>query len=52
MSYLGTWEPHFKTEDGNDAQLKFYNYTYGFPDCEATQWRSILDFGRGKSEDE
>ncbi|XP_030024663.2 probable G-protein coupled receptor Mth-like 5 isoform X2 [Manduca sexta] len=44
------WVPQFKTEDGKDSKVKFYNYTYGLPDCEATQWRSILDFG--KSEDE
>ncbi|KAG6449944.1 hypothetical protein O3G_MSEX006337 [Manduca sexta] len=47
---LGVWVPQFKTEDGKDSKVKFYNYTYGLPDCEATQWRSILDFG--KSEDE
>ncbi|XP_028036702.1 probable G-protein coupled receptor Mth-like 5 isoform X2 [Bombyx mandarina] len=39
------WEPHFKTEDGQDGKVKYYNYTYGLPDCEATQWRPILDFG-------
>ncbi|CAH0690146.1 unnamed protein product [Spodoptera exigua] len=43
------WTPQFKTEDGNDAKVKYYNYVFGVPDCATTQQRAIFDFD--KSED-
>ncbi|XP_047033899.1 probable G-protein coupled receptor Mth-like 5 [Helicoverpa zea] len=43
------WTPQFKTEDGNDAKVKYFNYVYGVPDCATTQQRAIFDIE--KSED-
>ncbi|KAH9631594.1 hypothetical protein HF086_004361 [Spodoptera exigua] len=43
------WTPQFKTEDGNDAKVKYYNYVFGVPDCATTQQRAIFDLD--KSED-
>lgn len=44
------WNPQFKTEDGNNAKVKYYNFVPGIPDCATTQQRAIFDLG--KSEDE
>ncbi|XP_075982911.1 G-protein coupled receptor Mth-like 5 [Anticarsia gemmatalis] len=44
------WTPQFKTEDGNDAKVKYHNFVTGIPDCATTQQRAIFDLP--KSEDE
>lgn len=41
--FSGLWIPQFKTEDGNDAKVKYFNYVYGVPDCATTQQRAIFD---------
>lgn len=44
------WEPMFKTDDGKDAKLKYYNFITGQPDCETMQHRPI--YYLGDTEDE
>lgn len=46
------WKPQFKTEDGRDANVKYYQFVNGLPDCETTQRRPIYILGNPKSEDE
>ncbi|KOB69855.1 Methuselah-like protein 5 [Operophtera brumata] len=46
------WKPQFKTEDGKDANVKYYQFVNGLPDCESTQRRPIFILGHPKSEDE
>ncbi|XP_073950460.1 G-protein coupled receptor Mth-like 5 [Choristoneura fumiferana] len=47
------WKPKFKTEDGNDAAVKYYRFIHGVPDCETTQHRAIFYLNNTKTtEDE
>lgn len=50
MFVVGLWTPQFKTEDGKDTKVKYFQYVHGYPNCVSTQKRPIFDFG--KSEDE
>lgn len=48
--FSAVWEPNFKTDDGKDAKLKYYDFVTGQPDCETMQHRPI--YYLGDTEDE
>lgn len=51
--FSAIWKPKFKTEDGNDAKVKYYRFIHGVPDCETTQHRAIFYLNNTKTtEDE
>lgn len=47
---LGLWTPQFKTEDGKDAKVKYFQYVHGVPNCMTTQRRPIMDFRKSEEE--
>lgn len=44
------WTPQFKTDDGKDTKVKYFQYVHGYPNCGTTQGRPVYDYR--ESEDE